>query len=101
MTTTLPQAGERYEHFKGGLYEVVCTAVEESVGTKLVIYRSLADGRTWARPLLSFWQQVTWKDSDGKIYQCLRFTPQSEVKAEVEAEPEGRSAGRLWKGNAS
>ena len=42
--------GARYRHFKGGEYELVTIARHSETEEELVIYRSVKDGRTWARP---------------------------------------------------
>jgi hypothetical protein len=72
-----PKPGERYRHFKGGLYRIVCCCTEEMNGQRLVIYSSSMDSRIWARPLANFQQTVTWeqKDDEGKerVYTALRF----------------------------
>jgi hypothetical protein len=56
-----PQPGERYRHYNGGEYEVVETAVLETPPTLLVVYRSLASGHVWARPLAEWGQSVRVK----------------------------------------
>lgn len=52
--------GERYRHFKGGLYEVVCQAIQESDHSPVVVYRPLSgDSHTcWTRPLDVFFESV-------------------------------------------
>ena len=48
----------RYKHYKDGEYEVVCNAIlEADPSVMMVIYRS-ADGRTWARPIDNFNENV-------------------------------------------
>lgn len=40
-----------YRHYKGGLYEVVCEALEEATLTPVIVYKSCGpDGRLWTRP---------------------------------------------------
>lgn len=49
----------RYRHYKGGLYELVCEAkLEADPSVTMMIYRSLADGQTWARPRTVFFETV-------------------------------------------
>ncbi len=53
--------GERYRHFKGGLYEVVCQAIQESDHSPVVVYRPLGGESAhtvWTRPLEVFFEQV-------------------------------------------
>lgn len=46
--------GGRYRHFKGGLYEVLAIAQGAETNMHFVVYRSLTDKRSWARPVDSF-----------------------------------------------
>ncbi|HEY1057930.1 MAG TPA: DUF1653 domain-containing protein [Limnobacter sp.] len=53
--------GERYRHYKGGLYEVICEAILESDGSKMVVYHPLDKGdkhQAWCRPLSVFFEKV-------------------------------------------
>ena len=60
----------RYRHFKGGEYEVVCTATHSETMEKMVVYRALYGERgMWVRPA-SMWNETVVRD--GKEY--LRFT---------------------------
>jgi hypothetical protein len=59
----------RYRHYKGGLYDLVCEArLEADPAVTMMIYRSLADGQTWARPKAVFFETV---EHEGK--QVPRF----------------------------
>ncbi len=40
-----------YRHYKGNIYEVVTVALHSETLEEMVIYRSVADGKCWARPL--------------------------------------------------
>lgn len=46
-----PLPKDEVEHYKGGRYVVEGIAQDENTGETLVVYRSLADGRLWVRPL--------------------------------------------------
>jgi hypothetical protein len=59
----------RYEHYKGGIYELLYEATLESDLTLMVVYRA-ADGSIWTRPKDVFFQ---WIDVDGIMTQ--RFAP--------------------------
>jgi len=49
----------QYQHYKGGLYEVICEArLEADPGVTMMIYRSLTDGQIWARPNSAFFEEV-------------------------------------------
>ena len=62
-------APQRYRHYKGGLYELVCEATLESDLSAMIIYRA-ADGSIWARPKTVFFELI---EVDGATVQ--RFTP--------------------------
>lgn len=53
-----PKPGEIWEHYKGGRYEIIDLATVEADHQTVVIYRSLADGRIWTRPLDRFMGDV-------------------------------------------
>lgn len=60
----------RYQHYKGGLYELVCEATLESDPTvTMVVYRA-ANGTIWTRPASVFFELV---DMDGT--RVPRFKP--------------------------
>lgn len=46
--------GGIYRHFKGGLYQLMAIAREESTMRLMVVYRSLQDKCTWVRPFNEF-----------------------------------------------
>lgn len=46
--------GERYRHFKGGLYRIEHVALCSETQRSIVVYRALSDGRVWTRPLDEF-----------------------------------------------
>jgi hypothetical protein len=52
-----PQPGERYRHYKGGHYEIVCSSIKEDTLEVIVTYRSLESGFLWSRSLLD-WSAV-------------------------------------------
>lgn len=54
-----------YQHFKGGLYSVEAVATDTKDGsTQVVVYRSLVDGRVWARELRDFESSVRWPSGE-------------------------------------
>ena len=60
----------KYRHFKGGEYEVLCTAKHSETGEEMVVYRALyEDGGVWVRPRNMFEETV---EKDGKTFP--RFT---------------------------
>lgn len=54
-----------YRHYKGGIYEIVCEATQESDLSPIIVYRS-HDGRVWTRPKEVFFETI---EIDGKMVQ--------------------------------
>jgi len=59
-----PKPGEKWLHYKGGQYEIVCMCNHTDTNEVLVIYRSLSFGGFHARPF-SEWHKIV-KDMDGE-----------------------------------
>lgn len=60
----------KYQHYKGGIYEIVCEAkLESDPSITMMIYKS-ANGLMWARPSDVFFEQI---EIDGQT--VARFTP--------------------------
>jgi hypothetical protein len=60
---------QKYRHYKGGLYELVCIATLESDLSEMIVYRA-ADGSIWTRPRDVFFEPV---EVDGTVVP--RFAP--------------------------
>jgi DNA polymerase-3 subunit epsilon len=60
---------QQYRHYKGGLYELVCEATQESDLSPVIVYRS-HNGSVWTRPKAVFFEMVM---VNGMPVQ--RFTP--------------------------
>jgi cyclomaltodextrinase / maltogenic alpha-amylase / neopullulanase len=59
----------KYEHYKGGQYEVLGVAKHSETLEELVVYRALeGEGYFWVRPLKMFQEEIDFK---GK--KVLRF----------------------------
>lgn len=69
---TQPAPGQRYEHYKGGKYEVVAVSLDESTLEPLVTYRSLKQGTTWTRTRKNFTEGVK-QDKSGCVVGRPRF----------------------------
>jgi hypothetical protein len=46
-----PKVGGKYQHYKGGIYEVITMATHSETSEPLVIYKSILFGSIYARPL--------------------------------------------------
>lgn len=62
-----PRVGGKYQHYKGGLYEVISMATHSETQEPLVIYKSVLFGSVYARPLSMWFDNVNGK------YQLTRF----------------------------
>lgn len=55
----MPKPGEKYRHYKGGEYEIVCMAKNEADESDVVVYKALYDGEhIWVRQLSVFLEKV-------------------------------------------
>jgi len=62
----------RYQHYKSGIYDLVCEAKLESNPEQiLLIYRS-PEGETWARPIEAFFEKVEF---EGKLIDRFELIP--------------------------
>lgn len=53
-----PKDGEIYQHYKGGLFEIVATGFLEDTETPCVVYRSLKKDITWVRTAKNFLEDI-------------------------------------------
>ena len=60
---------QRYRHYKGGIYELVCEATQESDHSPVIVYKA-HNGTIWTRPEAVFFEKLL---IDGVEVQ--RFTP--------------------------
>jgi hypothetical protein len=65
-----PQPGEKWLHYKGGLYEIVCMCNHTETNEELVIYRSLSFGGWHARPYSEWHDEI---QVEGERYTTNRF----------------------------
>ena len=47
----VPQPGQIWRHYKGGVYEIICMAALERNREQLVVYKDIHSQHIWARPL--------------------------------------------------
>ena len=57
-TRHYPQPKEKWQHYKGGQYEIVCMCNHTETNEVLVVYRSLSFGGFHARPYSEWHEQV-------------------------------------------
>jgi hypothetical protein len=50
-----PMPGERWKHYKGGVYEIITLANHSENQESLVVYKSIPFGSVYARPL-AMWE---------------------------------------------
>ncbi|MFZ6709237.1 DUF1653 domain-containing protein [Undibacterium sp. TC9W] len=60
---------QRFRHYKGGIYELVCEATQESDLSPVIVYRSY-DGSIWTRPRAVFFEMLQINGAE-----VMRFTP--------------------------
>jgi hypothetical protein len=63
------QVGSTYKHFKGNLYKVLYIAHHTETDEEMVVYKDLAGGNIWVRPLEMFLENV-----ETPYYKGPRFT---------------------------
>ena len=60
----------RYEHFKGGYYDVIAVGKHSETLEDYVVYRHEDDGSVWVRPLSMFTELV---EKDGLKIPRFRY----------------------------
>lgn len=96
MSKELLQTGERYRHYKGGLYQIVTLAVHTETEEEMVVYQALyGEYRVFVRPLSMFFDEVRdsegntvrrfEREAEGAAYKIYREQPK---KQEQQKEPE-------------
>ncbi len=61
-----PEPGKLYNHYKGGIYEVLTLAKHSETDETLVIYKSVHFGSVHARPLEQWFEKIS---NDPLIYR--------------------------------
>ena len=55
-----PGKGRKYQHYKGGIYEIVATGFLEDSEVPCVVYRSLEKDIVWIRTAKNFLEDVEY-----------------------------------------
>lgn len=90
----LPAAGERYRHFKGGLYQIVALAKHSETGEQMVVYQALyGEFVIYVRPLAMFMDQVDREKYPGcrQKFRFERAGKPEEESTEASSEPAARA----------
>lgn len=66
---TRPDSGQKFEHYKGGMYEIVATGFLEESETPCVVYRSLEKNIVWVRTAQNFFENI---EHDGQSLPRFR-----------------------------
>ncbi len=78
----MPKPLERYQHFRGGRYQVLTLAEKEDTGEQLVIYQALyGDNKIYARSLASFVEELSPAQYPDAV-QRFRFQKIEEDRSE-------------------
>ena len=55
---TIPKAGEKWQHFKGHVYKIICLGCDTERMELGVVYQGVDDCTCWVRPLVMFMSKV-------------------------------------------
>lgn len=58
MSRQLPQEGEAWRHYKGGLYQIIGIGQQEADDSPVVVYKSLKDSKIYTRPVNEFMEAL-------------------------------------------
>lgn len=71
--TTYPKIGKQYQHYKGGLYEIITLAEHSETKEPMVVYKSILFGTVYVRPLSMWFDKITVnkgdKDFEREVYR--------------------------------
>jgi len=71
ITQNYPKPGEKWQHYKGGIYEIVCMCNHSETNEILVIYKSISFGGFHARPFREWDEQIG--NFPKRTFQTHRF----------------------------
>ena len=55
---TIPKAGDKWQHFKGHVYKIICLGCDTERMELVVVYKEVDDYTCWVRPLVMFMSEV-------------------------------------------
>ena len=85
-----PKPYERYRHFKGNMYQILCIAIDSEDGSEKVVYQAMyGDYKIYVRPLSMFMSPVdrTKYPDVTQEYRFERVDTQSTVSDEPKSDP--------------
>lgn len=68
-----PKPGEQYNHYKGGLYEII-TLAKDDKGETVVVYKSILFGSYHTKPLKIWFEEIKTKTLTGDDVITVRFS---------------------------
>lgn len=84
--------GDFYCHFKGGMYQIVCVAIDEPTHTPVVVYQAMyGEQKVWVRTLAAFTETV---EREGKAVPRFELqTAESRLRVLEELTAEAQRLG--------
>ena len=65
-----PLPKEKWQHYKGGQYEIICMSNHTETNEPLVVYKSLSFGSIYARPFSEWYDEIK---VEGSKFGTTRF----------------------------
>lgn len=67
----MPKKGEKYQHYKGNVYMILCIAKIEADMTDAVVYQDVLEpDKIWVRPLKLFMEEI---DIQGSVVPRFKY----------------------------
>jgi hypothetical protein len=83
----MPLPGQQWQHYKGNVYTVLATAVNEHSGREQVVYQSTSGGTVWVRDVADWVALVTVSEGvQVRRFTCLSEQQQVDTVERVEFE---------------
>lgn len=76
------EPGQKYRHFKGGIYEIICIGAHSETQEKMVVYKEIGSEKICIRPYDMFISEVD-KEKYPNVNQKYRFELYDPKKVKV------------------